>query len=147
VLLFVGFVLPLPIGWLLISRLHADLALSLIGLTSLPLLVWGASLGAKIGPCGVPDCMSSTQHSHLVVSIVALVLLVGAFVALGLKQMELGGGVLIVSQIVGAYSMLKTDLAAAILLAIFAALGVAYLGYRYSERNDELRVPDFPPAA
>ena len=65
-MLFIGIALPVPIGiWLIRSR-RADLLLSLLGLAALPLIVWGASLGAKIGPCKVDGCMSSTQHSRLV---------------------------------------------------------------------------------
>src|SRR3954468_1295736 len=44
VMLFVGLALPVLVGWLVIGKAHADVPLSLIGLTSLPLLVWGSSL-------------------------------------------------------------------------------------------------------
>ena len=146
-MLFVGILLPVIGAWWLLSRVHADLALSLIGLTSLPVLVWASSLGAKIGPCEVGDCMSSTQHSHLVISIVALVLVLASFVLLSLSRQLIGGVVLVVSQLVGAYSMLKTDTAAAIMLLIFAALAAVYVAYRYTAQRQATRVPDFPPVA
>ncbi len=146
-MLFVGFLLPVPVAWWLIGKARADLLLSLIGLTSLPLLVWGGALGAKIGPCDVGDCMSSTQHSHLVVAIVALVILAVAFVLLARSQQMIGGGVLVLAELVGAYSMLKTDAAAAITLLFFAAGAAAYLYVQYRLAHEATRVPDFPPAA
>jgi hypothetical protein len=145
-MLFVGILLPVLGAWWLLGRVHADLALSLIGLTSLPALVWAGSLGAKIGPCKVGDCMSSTQHSHLVIAIVAFVLVLVSFVLLSMSRQLLAGAVLIVSQLVGAYSMLKTDTAAAVMLLVFAALAAVYVAYRLAAQRDETRVPDFPPA-
>jgi hypothetical protein len=146
-MLFVGLALPVLVGWWLIGKAHADLPLSLIGLTSLPLLVWGSSLGAKIGPCDVPTCMSSTQHSHFVISIVALVIVAVGFVALTRAPRMIGGLVIAVGQFVGAYSMLTTDTASAITFIILgvAALGYLYVQYRLEHEAD--RVPDFPPAA
>ena len=95
VFLFIGFAIPIPIGiWLLGTR-RADVPLSLVGLASLPVIFWGASLGAKIGPCGVPDCTSHAQHSHLVWSIASLVILAAALVILAMHRKMIGGGVLI----------------------------------------------------
>jgi hypothetical protein len=128
-MLFVGILLPVLGAWWLLGRVHADLALSLIGL-----------------PCKVGDCMSSTQHSHLVIAIVAFVLVLVSFVLLSMSRQLLGGAVLIVSQLVGAYSMLKTDTAAAVMLLVFAALAAVYVAYRLAAQRDETRVPDFPPA-
>ena len=144
---FVGLALPVVVGSWLIGKAHADVLLSLLGLTSLPLLVWGSSLGAKIGPCDVPTCMSSTQHSHFVISIVALVIVGGGFVALAMGRRMIGGLIVALGQFVGAYSMLKTDTASAITFIILglAALGYLYVQYRLEHEAD--RVPDFPPAA
>jgi len=144
---FVGLALPLPIGIWLIRKRRADLPLSLIGLTSVPVLLWGAALGAKIGPCKVGPCMSHTQHSHLEVAIAAFVILLVAFGVLSIHQKFAGGGVLIVSQLVGAYSMLKTDVVAAVMLVIFALAAGGYLLGNYLADKDAKRVPDFPPVA
>jgi hypothetical protein len=144
---FVGLVLPVPVGVWLIRMRRGDLPLSLIGLASLPVLTWGAALGLKIGPCKVGPCMSHTQHNHLVISIVAFVLLIVAFAVLGLVNKTAGGGVLIVAQLVGAYSMLKTDAAAAVMLLIFAAAAAGYLIAGYMATREAQRVPDYPPVA
>src|SRR3954464_4113816 len=114
-MLFVGLLLPLPIGAWLIRGRRADLPLSLIGLASLPVLVWAGSLGAKIGPCDVPGCMSSDQHSHLVFSLVALGLLLVSFGLLAVKQTRAGGAVLVLSLLVAAFSMTRTDIVAGIM--------------------------------
>jgi hypothetical protein len=145
-MLFVGLALPVLVGWLVLGKAHADVPLSLIGLTSLPLLVWGSSLGAKIGPCDVPTCMTSTQHSHFVISIVALVIVAVGFVALTRAPRVVGGLIIALGQFVGAYSMLTTDTASAITFIILgvAALGYLYVQYRLEHEAD--RVPDFPPA-
>jgi hypothetical protein len=146
-MLFVGILVPVLAGWWLISRVHADLALSLLGLASLPVLVWGSSLGAEIGPCNVSSgCMTSTQHDHLVISIVALVILIGAFVLLSLARKLWGGLALTLALLVGAYSMLTTDLVAAIMLLLFAVLSAAYVSYRTAAERETPRVPDYPPA-
>jgi hypothetical protein len=144
-MLFVGFLLPLPIGVWLIRKRRADLFLSLLGLASLPVVIWGASLGAKIGPCDVGTCMSHTQHSHLVISIVAFVILLAAFVLLGMHQKMIGGGVLAVAELVSAYSFLKTDTAAAVMHVIFALSAGGYVLGNYLADRDAKRVPDFPP--
>lgn len=144
---FLGLVLPLPIGAWLIRNRRADLPLSLIGLTSVPVLLWGAALGAEIGPCNVGSCMSHVQHNHLEIAIAAFVLLIVAFVVLGLHQKVAGGGVLVLAELVGAYSMLKTDVAAAVMLVILALAAGGYLLSGYLADRDARRVPDFPPVA
>ena len=145
-MLFVGLALPVLVGWLVIGKAHADLPLSLIGLISLPLLWWGSSLGAKIGPCEVPTCMTSNQHSHFVISIVALVIVAVGFVALTRAPRIVGGLIIALGQFVGAYSMRPTDTASAITFIILglSALGYLYVQYRLEHEAD--RVPDFPPA-
>jgi hypothetical protein len=142
----VGLLVPLPIGAWLIRKRRADVPLSLIGLASVPVIVWGASLGAKIGPCGVPDCMSHTQHSHLVWSIISLGLLLAGFAVLGIvHRMMVAGSLIVVGLLVGAYSMLKTDIAAAIMILIIAGFAVIYVGGNYLVEREDKRVPDFPP--
>jgi len=144
-MLFIGIALPVPIGiWLIRSR-RADLLLSLLGLASLPLIVWGASLGAKIGPCKVDGCMSSTQHSRLVFGIVALVILLAAFGLLAYRRVTAGGAVLVVAELVGAYSMTKTDTAAVITLVVFALAAGGYLVASFLSDRQAKQVPDFPP--
>jgi hypothetical protein len=146
-MLFVGLLLPIPVGYFLIGKRRASVPLTLFGLISLPLLVWGASIGVGIGPCSVPSCISHTQHSHLVITVVALVILVVAFVLLGLRYFWPGGVVLVVAELVGAYSMTKVDTPITITLIILAGLAIAYLIYRYMEELPESRVPDYPPTA
>jgi hypothetical protein len=147
-MLFVGFLVPVPIAWWLIAKTRADIPLTLIGLTSLPLLVWSASLGAKVGPCDVPDCISSTQHSHLVVSIAGLVVVLAAFVVLSTGRRMAGGLLLTAGQLVGAYSMLKTDRASAITFLILGLAAASYLFVQYRLAHEARGVvPDFPPAA
>ena len=142
---FIGLIVPLPIGYLLIRKLHGDLPLSLLGLASLPVLFWGGSLGAKIGPCDVGDCMSSGQHSHLVISLIALGILVVSYVVLAYGQMVAGGIVLVVAQLVGAFGMTRTDTAAAVMLLILAAAAAGYLIFTYLAAREAKRVPDYPP--
>jgi hypothetical protein len=145
---FIGLVIPVPIGYWLLRKRRADVPLSLVGLATLPVIFWGASLGAKIGPCGVPDCMSHTQHNHLVWSIASLVILGAAFVVLAMHRKMIGGCVMIVGELVGAYSMLKTDVAAAVMILIFAASIGIYVGGNYLvEREEKRGIPDFPPIA
>jgi hypothetical protein len=144
-MLFVGLLLPLPIGAWLIRARGADLFLSLIGLASLPVLVWGGSLGAKIGPCDVPSCMSSGQHSHLVISLVALGILLVSFGLLAVKQTRAGGAVLVLSLLVAAFSMTRTDAVASVMFLIFALAAGGYLLATYLAERDATRVPDFPP--
>jgi hypothetical protein len=145
VMLFVGLFVPVLIGWWLLGKRHANTLLSLLGLAALPMIVWGASLGAKVGPCGVPDCMSSTQHSHLVVAIVSLVLVLGSFALLAIGRSMLGGLLLTVALIVGAYSMASTDLAGLIMLLVFALGAAAYVSIVWWTDRDAGRVPDYPP--
>jgi hypothetical protein len=144
---FVGLVLPLPIGIFLFRIRRADTALSLIGLASIPVLTWGAALGLKIGPCKVGPCMTHTQHNHLVIAIVAFVLVIAALAVLGLVQKTAGGILLVVAQLVGAYSMIKTDTAAAVMLVLFAVAAAAYLIAGYMAEREAQRVPDYPPVA
>lgn len=145
-MLFVGMLVPVLAGWFLIARRHADLALSLLGLTALPVLIWAASLGAEIGPCSVSNgCLTSTQHNQLVVGIVALVILLAGLVLLALAHKLFGGIVLTLSLVVGAYSLLRTDLAGAIMLFFFAVLGAGYVSFRWASGREASRIPDFPP--
>ena len=144
-MLFVGLLLPLAIGAWLIRARRADLLLSLIGLASLPVLVWAGSLGAKLGPCKVGNCMSSGQHSHLVIALVALGILLVSFGLLAVKQTRAGGAALVVALLVGAFSMTRTDTAAAVMLVIFALAAAGYLLAAYIAERDARRVPDFPP--
>lgn len=142
---FVGLVLPPLIGWYLIGRRHADLPLTLLGLASVPMIVWGASLGAKIGPCKVGDCMSSSEHSRLVLVIVALGLLAVAFVLLGLRQQFPGGGMVVVAEAVGAIGVQRVDTTALVALFIVGAAALLYLVLTYAAQRESARVPDFPP--
>lgn len=144
---FVGLFAPVLIGGWLIGKRHANTLLSLLGLAALPTIIWGASLGAKVGPCDVPDCMSSTQHSHLVVAIVSLVLVLASFALLVLGRDLLGGVLLTVALLVGAYSMATTDLAALIMLLVFAAGAAAYVFIVWWTDREAARVPDYPPTA
>jgi hypothetical protein len=144
-MLLVGLLLPLVIGAWLIRRRRADLPLSLIGLASVPVLVWGGSLGAKIGPCKVGSCMSSGQHSHLVITLVALGILLVSFGLLAAKQTRAGGAVLVVSQLVGAFSMTRTDTTSTVMLLIFALAAGGYLLAGYLAEREAAQVPDFPP--
>lgn len=146
-MLFVGLFAPVLIGWWLIGKRRANTLLSLLGLAGLPVIIWGASLGAKVGPCDVPDCMSSTQHSHLVVAIVSLVLVLGSFGLLAIGRSMLGGVLLTVALLVGAYSMASTDLAALIMLVAFAFGAAAYVFIVWWTDREAQRVPDFPPVA
>jgi hypothetical protein len=144
-MLAVGLLLAPLIGWWLITRRRADLPLSLLGLTSLPVLVWAGSLGAKIGPCDVPSCMSSAEHSRLVLALVALGILLVVLGLLGAHQPLAGGAALIVADVLGAFSIARTDTAILVMLIIFAAAAVGYLVSVYVARREALRVPDYPP--
>lgn len=144
-MLFVGFLAPVPIAYWVIGKRRADVTLTLLGLTALPMLVWGASLGAEIGPCSVPDCMSSSQHDQFVITIVSLVLVLGAFGLLATGRVQLGGIVLVIGQVVGAYSMTKTDVVITVTLIVLAVAAAAYVIYRRGEALETPRVPDYPP--
>jgi hypothetical protein len=147
-MLFVGLALPLVVGWWALGKTKADRALVLLGLVSLPLLVWAASLGLKIGPCDVPECMSSTQHSHYIFSIIGLVVVLAGFVVLSREQRVAGGILVVIGQLLGAYSMIHTDTASLITFLILAAAAGGYLYVRYRLAHEaDSRVPDFPPTA
>jgi hypothetical protein len=143
---FIGLLLPLPIGRYLIRKARADLPLSLLGLASLPVLVWAASLGAKIGPCKVDGCMSSAEHSRLVFAIVAVVILLVAFGVLAVHQRMAGGGLLVVAELVGAFSIARVDTAVVVTLLMIAAAAAGYLVVQYTLAREATQVPDFPPA-
>jgi hypothetical protein len=145
VMFFVGLVLAPLIGWYLIGRRRADLPLTLLGLASVPMIVWGASLGAKIGPCKVGDCMSSGQHSRLVLVLVALGLLAVAFVLLALHRQLAGGGVLVVAEAVGAVGVQRVDTTALVALFLLGGAALLYLALTYAAQREATRVPDFPP--
>lgn len=146
-MLVVGLVLPLLIGWWLVTRRRADLPLTLIGLASLPMLVWGGALGAKIGPCGVPDCMTSAQHSRLVFMLVAVGILLVAFALLAAQQLVAGGLVMVAAEVVAALGVKRVDTTAFVGLLILAGAAAGYLLLRYLRARAEARVPDFPTAA
>ncbi|HET8672048.1 MAG TPA: hypothetical protein VFL87_00305 [Thermoleophilaceae bacterium] len=146
-LFFVGLVLAPVIGWFLIVKRRADLLLTLLGVASIPPLIWGASLGAKIGSCGVPDCMSSAEHSRLVLSIPALALLLVALGLLAAGKLFAGGGVLVVAEALGGFSTQRTDSAVMVAMFVLGAAALVYLAVLYFAQRDELRVPDYPPPA
>jgi hypothetical protein len=144
VMLFIGLLLPVPVGMWLIGKRSANVVLTLLGLISLPLLVWSSSLALKIGPCKVDGCMSSSEHSRLVLSLPALALVLIAFGLLAYHQVLPGAAALIVGLILGAISVTKTDTTVEIsyaILAGFVALYVVYMSYG----DEASRVPDFPP--
>jgi hypothetical protein len=147
VMLFVGLLLPVPIGLWLIGKRHANVPLSLIGLVSLPLLIWAASLAAKIGPCdtgGADPCMSSSEHSRLLFSLPALALLLVAFGLLAFWRLVPAAAAMIVGLILAAISVTKTDTPIAITFAVLAAGAAAYLVSVYAGRETS-QVPDYPP--
>jgi hypothetical protein len=144
-LFFIGLIAPVLIGWWLLGKRGANPLLSVLGLASLSLMIWAASLGAKIGSCKVGDCMSSTEHNRLVISIVALAILLVGFGLLAFGRTMLGGGALLVALLVGAYGTTKTDIPAAIMLLLFALGTAVYLLVQYLAARDAARVPDFPP--
>jgi NADH:ubiquinone oxidoreductase subunit 2 (subunit N) len=146
-MVFIGLFAPVVIGWWLIGKRRANTVLALIGLAALPIVVWGASLGAKIGSCGVPDCMSSTQHDHLVITIVSLVLLLASYGLLAVHRASAGGALLAVALVVGAYSMATTDTAALVMLVLFALAAATYVLLAWWSQRQAARVPDFPPVA
>jgi hypothetical protein len=142
---FIGLGLPVAIGWWLLVRRRADAPLSLLGLISLPILVWAAAIGAKIGPCKVGNCVSSTQHDRLVFAIVALALLVVAFGLLAYHQQLAGGSALVLAEVVGAIGVQKIDTTELITLLVIGAAALAYLLLVNARARAESRVPDFPP--
>jgi hypothetical protein len=145
-MLVVGLALPPLIGWWLLTRWRADVPLTLIGLVSLPMLVWGGALGAKIGPCDVPDCMTSSEHRGLVLVLVALAILLVAFALLAAQQLVAGGLVLAAAEVVAAIGVKRVDTTMFVALLVLAALACGYLLLRYVRARAEARVPDFPPA-
>lgn len=147
VMLFLGLAIPPFVGWFVAGRRHGDLALTLLALASLPILIWTASLGAKIGPCSVGSCMSSGQHSHLVIGIAALAIVAIALVLLALQQPIAGGIALVVGLILGAFSLTRTDTPSIIMLLILAAGALAYVLTALRPTEEPTRVPDYPPAA
>jgi hypothetical protein len=142
----IGLALPVPIGMFLIGKRRANLLLTLLGLVALPLVLWSASLYLKIGPCGVPDCMSSNEHSQLVLSVPGLVLLVAGYVLLAIRQTWAAGAALILSFVLTAIGVAKTDKTVTVSLCLLAVTAIGYLVYLYANRVDTT-VPDYPPAA
>ena len=146
-MLSIGLLAPVLIAWWLLGKRRANTLLSLLALASLPMVIWGASLGGQIGPCGVPDCMSSTQHDHLVVSIVALALVLASIGLLAVGRVTLGGALFTVAALVGAYSMATTDVAALIMLIVVAAGAALYMLVVWWTDREARHVPDYPPVA
>jgi hypothetical protein len=146
VLLFIGLLLPPLIGWLLIRRFRADLALTLLGLASLPVLFWGFALWTKIGPCKVGSCLSSGEHGRLVFAIAALVVLLAAFALIAAKNVLAGGAALVLAEALGAVSLARIDNTATIMIIL---IGLAAAGYLAVFRSGLARTqtPDYPPAA
>jgi hypothetical protein len=142
----IGLALPVPIGMFLIGKRRANLVLTLLGLVALPLVLWSASLYLKIGPCGVPDCMSSSEHSQLVLSVPGLVLLVAGYVLLAIRRTWAAGAALILSFLLTAIGVAKTDRTVTVSLCLLAATAIGYLVYLYANRVDTT-VPDYPPPA
>jgi hypothetical protein len=146
VMFLIGLALPVPVGMFLIGKRRSNLALTLLSLVALPLVLWSASLYLKIGPCGVPDCMSSSEHSRLVLAVPGLVLLVAGYVLLAMRQTWAAGVVLILSYVLTAVGVAKTDRTVTVTLSILAGAAIAYLAYLYANRVDTT-VPDYPPPA
>jgi hypothetical protein len=146
VMFLIGLALPVPIGMFLIGKRRSNLALTLVSLVALPLELWAASLYLKIGPCGVPDCMSSSEHSRLVLSVPGIVLLVAGYVLLAIRQTWAAGAVLILSFVLTAVGVAKTDRTVSVTLGILAGGALGYLIYLYANRVDTT-VPDYPPPA
>ena len=145
-MLFVGLLLPILAGWWLISQRRADVVLTLLGLASIPLIVWAASLGAKIGPCNVGSCMSSGQHSRYVFALPGLAVLAGALGLLAVRQALPAALALIVAQILAAIAMTRSDTAALVMFVIFILAELGYIAYIYAGRAAS-QVPDYPPTA
>ena len=146
VMFLVGLVLPVPVGMFLIGKRRANIWLTLLGLVALPLVLWSASLYLKIGPCGTPDCMTNSEHSRLVLSVPGIVLLVGGYALLAIKQTYAGGVSLILSFLLTGVGVAKTDSTITVTFAILAAAAAGYLIHLYINRVDTT-VPDYPPAA
>jgi hypothetical protein len=146
-MLFIGLLLPVLLGYWLLRYRRADVPLTLIGLVAVPTLIWAGSLGAKIGPCDVGDCMTSKQHSHLVIALVALGILAVAVALLAMHQELAAGLTLVVADVVGAFSMTRTDTPTVVMLLILAAMAAGYLLYRYLASRPMPGVPDYPPSA
>jgi hypothetical protein len=146
VMMFVGLILPVFVGGWLIGKRRANVVLSLLGLIALPLVLWSASLYLKIGPCGVPDCMTSSEHSRLVLSIPGIVLLVGSYALLATKRDTAGVAALVLGFVLCAIGVAKTDKTITITLVILAVAAIGYVAYGYANR-EESQVPDYPPAA
>ena len=142
----VGLALPVPIGMFLIAKRRANLPLTLLSLGSLPLVLWSASLYLKIGPCGVPDCMTPTQHSQLVLAVPGIVLLVAGYVLLAIRQTWAAGVSLTLSFLLTGIGVAKTDKTVAVTLFILTGAAGAYLVHMYTNRAD-MTVPDYPPPA
>ena len=146
VMFLIGLALPVPIGMFLIGKRRSNLALTLLSLVALPLELWAASLYLKIGPCGVPDCMSPSEHSRLVLSVPGIVLLGAGYVLLAMRQTWAAGAALILSFVLTAVGVAKTDRTVTVTLGILAAASIGYLIYLYANRVDTT-VPDYPPPA
>lgn len=146
VMFLLGLALPVPVGMFLIGKRRANLPLTLLGLVALPLVLWSASLYLEIGPCGVPDCMSSTEHSRLVLAVPGLVLLVAGYVLLAIRQTWAAAASLILSFLLTGIGVAKTDRTVAVTLFILTAAGIGYLVHMYTSRAD-MTVPDYPPPA
>lgn len=146
VMFLIGLALPVPVGMFLIGKRRGNLLLTLLGLVALPLVLWSASLYLKIGPCGVPDCMSSSEHSRLVLSVPGIVLLVAGYVLLAIRRTYAAGVALVLSFLLTGIGVAKTDSTITVTFAILAAGAAGYLIYLYVNRV-ETRVPDYPPPA
>jgi uncharacterized membrane protein len=90
--------------------------------------------------------MSSNEHSQLVLSVPGLVLLVAGYVLLAIRQTWAAGAALILSFVLTAIGVAKTDKTVTVSLCLLAVTAIGYLVHLYANRVDTT-VPDYPPAA
>jgi len=90
--------------------------------------------------------MTSSEHSQLVLSVPGIVLLVGGYVLLAIRQTWAAGAALILSFVLTAIGVAKTDRTVTVTLCFLAAGAIGYLIYLYANRVDTT-VPDYPPPA
>jgi hypothetical protein len=124
---FVGCLVTIPVGWLLLSRSHADRLLSVIGLVMLPPTVWTAALGLGIGPCEVGSCVTHKQHNLLALGVAALVVLALALAALALARPIPAALLMTAANVLALVSVVKIDVITAIMYLILGGGTALYL--------------------
>ena len=127
VVFILGFLIVIPIGWALFTRMRADRFLSVVGLVLLPPTIWSAAIGLSIGPCNTPGCVTNKQQDLLMFAVAGLVLLLLALAAVATMRALPAAVLMILASVLDMVSTWKIDRVTTIMFAVIAVVAAAYL--------------------